>query len=141
MPQFPVADAGRLVGAGTGLEQHFALAFVVELDPALQHIDQLKLGLVPVGPRDEFAAGPRADDVGHGHAAGRLLDSQVAVVDEGTQAVRLELAAFRMTDAEFPILHPRLLHEFAANNKGAAAPLTDKRTPAISWPPPNWPLW
>ncbi len=43
-----VADARRLVHAGAGLEPDLADAFVVELDPAFEHVDQLHLQVVGV---------------------------------------------------------------------------------------------
>jgi len=46
--QLAVADAGRLVHAGAGPQAHDALAFVLALDPALEDVDELELGLVQV---------------------------------------------------------------------------------------------
>lgn len=57
MAQLAVADAGWLVHAVTGLQPHPALAFVVKLDPAPQHIDQLETGPVQVRLAAEVTAG------------------------------------------------------------------------------------
>jgi hypothetical protein len=43
-----VADARRLVEAGAGRHAHAADALVFEYRPALQHVDELHVDVVPV---------------------------------------------------------------------------------------------
>ena len=86
MAQLTVADAGRLVHAGACLQAHDTLAFVLELDPALEDVDQLEFGVVPVRLAGKLSAGRCADDMGIDAALGGGLDAEVAAFEEGAQA-------------------------------------------------------
>lgn len=82
VPDLTVANIRRLMDARSGFEPHSALAFVVELDPALEHVDQLKAGLVKVGLARELGAGGGPDDMGIHPPGCRLLDAQTTVLVE-----------------------------------------------------------
>lgn len=78
-----MTDARRLVHAVTCNQLQDTLAFVLELDQALEHVNQLELGAVQVRPAAEPGTRHRADDMGHHLAAGGLRDAQVAVLENG----------------------------------------------------------
>ena len=84
--ELAMADVGRLVHAGSSLQTHHALAFVLELDPALEHIDELKARLVKVRLARKLLAGGRTDDVSIDAPVGSRLDAEVTVLVERTQA-------------------------------------------------------
>src|SRR5208282_2834280 len=90
MVELGVADAGRLVHAGARPGDDLAHPFVVELHPALEHVIHLEVELVLVPAEAAMVALLGADDMGHGAAAGRLVDAEVAVLEAGSQAVALE---------------------------------------------------
>src|SRR3954470_12148818 len=100
MLELAVADARRLVEAAAGFHHHFADALVLELHPALEHVDELRLAVVRVPLAVRGFAGARADHVRHQLSAGRTLDAQVAVFEVAAQPAPLELGGFCVTDAE-----------------------------------------
>jgi hypothetical protein len=80
-----VLDAGRLMDARTRLQANDALPFVFELDPALQHVDELKLGAVQMRLAGKRRTARRPDHM-RGHAPlRRAFDAQIAVLEERTQ--------------------------------------------------------
>lgn len=70
------------------------MAFVLELNPALEHIDQLKSRAVPVRLAGKIFR-RRPDDVGIDLPGGGLLDTEIAVLKECAQAA-LENSPFGM---------------------------------------------
>ena len=78
-----MTNVRRLVDAGTGFESDHALAFVFELNPALENVDKLELGLVQVRLARKLLARRRADDMGVDSSLRRNLDPEVAVLVEG----------------------------------------------------------
>ena len=102
--QLAVTDARRLVHAVAGDQPHNTLAFVLELDPTLEHVDQLELGAVQVRLAAEPGARHRADDMGHHLAAGGLRDAQVAILEKRPQAA-LESGIGRMVDGKSLVCH------------------------------------
>src|SRR5215211_2831352 len=65
MPDLSVANLWWLMHTGTGLEPHDPLTLVLELNPALEDIHQLKGGLVEMGLAREFLACSCTDDVSY----------------------------------------------------------------------------
>lgn len=84
--QLAVADAGRLVYAGASLQAHCALALVLEFNPSLEKVDELKFSVVQMRLAGKFLLCRRAYDMGIDTALGGLSDSQVAVLEERSQA-------------------------------------------------------
>ncbi len=100
MGDFDVTDTGRLVHAGAGLDPDLADAFVVELDPALEHIEQLHLQVVSVPAAAAVLARLGADHVGADVPAGRRLDAEVAVLEEGPEPLALVLRILQVRNGE-----------------------------------------
>jgi hypothetical protein len=90
MPQFGMADAGRLMDAGAGLQQHVADTFVVELDPTLQHIHQLEGDVVMMPFAERRRPRNRADHVSDDRAVGRIENPQVPIFEERPETSSLE---------------------------------------------------
>src|SRR5512139_377125 len=86
VPELTMADARRLVHAGSGFEADASLPFVLELDPALEHVDELELGAMQVGLAGELGARGGADHVRGDAPLRRLLDAEIAVLEEGAKA-------------------------------------------------------
>jgi hypothetical protein len=61
VPQHSVADARRPVHARPGLQAHAPLAFVLKLDPALEHVDELEPGAIQMRLARKLGAGAGAD--------------------------------------------------------------------------------
>src|SRR4051794_35841901 len=61
---FVVFDSGRLMHAASRLGAHATDAFVVEIDPATDHVEHLKVELVEVCASHSRRARFRADHVG-----------------------------------------------------------------------------
>src|SRR6185295_19530969 len=100
MADLAVADARRLVEAAAGAHGDLAGAFVLEFDPALQHIDELHAAVVQVPLAARRLARPRADHVRHDLAARRALDAEVAVLEITAQSAARESGAPEMGDAD-----------------------------------------
>jgi hypothetical protein len=94
-----VPDRRRLIDTGTRVEADRALALVFEFDPALQNMNELKSGLVPVRRAGKFRTGRRADDVRDCGAAGGGLDPEIPVLEKRAQSA-LEARAARMADGK-----------------------------------------
>ena len=62
------------------------MAFVLELDAALQDVDELEVRPVQMRLAGELLAGGGPDDVGDDPAVGSLLDAEIAVLEERSQA-------------------------------------------------------
>src|SRR3546814_3040539 len=100
MAQFAVADARRLQHAGARAQHLLAAALVFEDNPAAGDIDHLERQVVPVPGGRAFLAGDGTDDMRAEAAAGRLRNAEVAVLEEGPEAVPREGAAVGMRHAE-----------------------------------------
>jgi hypothetical protein len=83
--EFAMTNLGRLMDARPGLEPNHTVTLVFELDPALQHIDKLKGGLVQMGLARELLPGCRADDMSLDASLRGFLDSEIAVFEERPQ--------------------------------------------------------
>ncbi len=99
MPQLAVANAGRLVHARTGLKAHHALTPVSELDPTLQDVDELELGLVQVRLAGKVFTCGGANDMDIHPTLGGALDTAVAIFVKRAQAA-LELGVFEVCSDE-----------------------------------------
>ena len=96
MGELAVANAWRLVEAGTGLHQHFADAFVLHLHPALQHVHELNVAIVPVPFAVRRCAWSRTDHVGDDLAARGAFDAKIAVLEVAAQSALDELRSCSM---------------------------------------------
>ena len=103
MAQLGVADAGWLMHAGAGFQKDVADAFVVELDPALQHVHQLEGHVVMVALADGRRAGNRPDHVRNDRAVGGVQDAEVPVFEEGPEPAPHEGRLVGMADRKFHI--------------------------------------
>jgi hypothetical protein len=82
--ELAVTDVRWLMDTCPGLEAYYALAFILELDPALEYVDKLELGFMKVGLARKLLARRGTDDM-RVHASLRSgLDSEVTVLVEGT---------------------------------------------------------
>jgi hypothetical protein len=108
-----VQDAGRLVHAVAGTQQELALALVPELDPALEHIDELEVEPVQMPSRAVLAGQGGTDDVRADPAAGRRFDAEIPIDEVGPQPVALEIGLVQPTHAELVDL-PRTLDRLGA---------------------------
>ena len=77
-----VANLGGLIDARSGFEAHPALTLVLELDPALQDVNELKDRLVLVRLAREFSPGGGPDDMGSDTSVGSRLDPEIPVLEE-----------------------------------------------------------
>jgi hypothetical protein len=84
--------------AASRLRAHAADAFVVELDPATDHVIHLEIEAVKVCAGDAFGAGFRADHVREHLAARRLPDAKITILEKRSQATRLEVRVAQVTD-------------------------------------------
>jgi hypothetical protein len=84
--ELSVSDAGRLMHTGPSLQTNNAVAFVLELDPSLQDVDELKARLVEVRLAGERLAGRCPNDVGVDSPLGCSLDAQVTILVERSKA-------------------------------------------------------
>src|SRR6185436_3601976 len=100
MSQLGVSDPGWLMHAGTGFEGDLADTFVVKLHPALQNIDHLEFDFMVMAFRMHLGIRLCANDMGHHCAVRGVANTQVAVLEEGTQTVVPELAGLEMVDGE-----------------------------------------
>ena len=100
MPQLAMANARRLVEAGPRLHHHAADAFVLEQHPALQHVDELHIGIVAMPFAMRRLAGSRADDVRDDFSFRRPLDAEIAILEIAAQSPALELSIARVRDVE-----------------------------------------
>jgi len=84
--ELAVADSRRLVEAAARLHPHLADALVLEQRPALEHIYELQLAVVPVPLSVRRPGGAGADDVRDDLAARGALDAEVAIFEVAAQA-------------------------------------------------------
>jgi len=75
--QLAVTNAWRLMDTRARFQPHDALAFVFELDPAFQDVDELELRSMKVRLARECLAGCGPNDVGVDSPVGRLFDTEV----------------------------------------------------------------
>jgi len=117
MAAFGVADAGRLVHAGARPSADPAHAFLVELDPALEHIEHLEFKLVLVPAEAAPRAWPSANDMGHGAASCGLGDAEVTILETGSQAADVECGVPGVGRRKFHPLRPlRSSHDYPPKN-------------------------
>ena len=88
----------QFIGTQAVSARHAFDTAALELHPAIQHVDELQLAVVPVPLAVRRLARAGADDVRHHPALGRLLDAEVAVLEVASQAALFEARAFQMTD-------------------------------------------
>src|SRR3954467_3511244 len=100
MPELAMADARRLVETAPGLHHHAPDALVLEQHPALQHVDELHIGIVAVPFAMRRLAGSRANDVRDDLALRRALDAEIAIFEVAAQAPALELSIACVRDVE-----------------------------------------
>jgi len=84
--ELAVADSGRLVEAAARLHPHLADALVLEQRPALEHIHELQLAVVPVPLALRRPGRAGADDVRDDLAARGAPDAEVAIFEVAAQA-------------------------------------------------------
>src|SRR5512147_2837206 len=91
MADCAVADARQLIEAAAGFHAHAADALVLEHRPALEHVDELHVAVVPVPLPVRRLAWASADYVRHHLAARRAPDAEVAILEIVAQAPLGEL--------------------------------------------------
>jgi len=96
MPDFPVPDAGRLKDAGPFPQNVFSLAFVLEQNPSLGHIDHLEIELMRVPGAFRMPAWYGPDDMGAELGLCGSLDAKITVFKKSAQALALESATIGM---------------------------------------------
>jgi len=84
--ELAVADSGRLVEAAARLHLHLADALVLEQRPALEHVHELQVAVVPVPLAVRRLGRAGADDVRDDLAARGALDAEVAIFEVAAQA-------------------------------------------------------
>jgi len=75
------------------------MAFIVEFDPALEHVHELKRRAMQVGLARKRCTGCRANYVRHDLPLGRHFDAKIAVLEKRAQAA-LEMRVARVADGE-----------------------------------------
>src|SRR5262245_29304052 len=100
MRELAVADARRLVEARARAHRDVADALVLELHPALQHVDELDVAVVGVPLAVRCLPRPGADDVGDHLAARRAFDAEVAVLEVAAEAAPHEPRLGAVADVE-----------------------------------------
>jgi len=84
--ELAVADSRRLVEAAPRLHLHLADALVLEQRPALEHVHELQVAVVPVPLAVRRLGRAGADDVRDELAARGAPDAEVAVFEVAAQA-------------------------------------------------------
>jgi len=84
--ELAVADSGRLVEAAACLHLHLADALVLEQRPALEHVHELQVAVVPVPLAVRRLGRAGADDVRDDLASRGALDAEVAIFEVAAQA-------------------------------------------------------
>ena len=110
MPQFPVADARRLVHTRTRFQPNRALPFVFKLDPALEHIDQLKLGDMQMRLARKLMPPSGADHTGRDTPLRGLIEPQITVLKKRAHTA-LELRIFGVRHHKTLRCHRHLLRD------------------------------
>src|SRR3546814_4332299 len=87
MLDLAMPDPRRLQHAVAGAQRAPALPLVFEGGPALQDVHRLEVEGVGVPLRHRMLAGNGADDMGVIPAVGRVLDAEIAVLEELAQAI------------------------------------------------------
>src|SRR5262245_60970884 len=95
-----VADARRLVETSAGAHRALPDALVLELHPALEHVDELHVAVVVVPLAVRCLARQRLDHVRDHLAAGGTFDAEVAISEVAAQAASLELRPRAVADVE-----------------------------------------
>src|SRR6185503_7763454 len=103
MREFAMADARRLVEAGSGFHQHLADALVLHPDPALYHVDELHVAVVIMPVPVRCLARPRTDDVSDRPAARGALDAEVAVLEVSAQPAPREFRGPEVAYGKLPL--------------------------------------
>jgi len=100
MSEFAVANGRRLMHARSGFEADDAVAFVFELDPSFQHIHELKGRSVQMRLTGEGVSLCGANQMRIDATVGRLLDSEIAIFEEGPEpALELRVPGVRRDKA------------------------------------------
>src|SRR5437868_925128 len=104
-----VNDALRLQPGVAGIHGVDAVPFDLGFDHALEHVDHLEFALMGVLLRDDLgiALADKADHMGERHAAGGVLDAEVAIMRVGPKSIGLEGVGAQMACYEF-VLAARL---------------------------------
>src|SRR5579859_7765042 len=133
MRKLCVLYRGRLMHAGAGFQGHFADPFVMKFHPALEHIHHLEFDFMMVAFRLRMQARLGPDDVRDDATVGRVADAQVAILEEGAQAIVPEFAGIGVAYREFvAVVHDstpvagddatimdRTVRDFSSGNAGA----------------------
>lgn len=100
VPDFPMPDARRLVEARSRLHQNFANAFVFKFGPALQHVHELHVAIMPVPFTVGRFAGQGTDHMAHHFSSRGASDAQVAILEVAAQPL-FKARPSRMAHSEF----------------------------------------
>jgi len=126
MSEFAVANGRRLMHARSGFEADDAVAFVFELDPSFQHIHELKGRSVQMRLTGEGVSLCGANQMRIDATVGRLLDSEIAIFEEGPEPALREwrrALAQKQGVPAFRIMSDRVLIAIAQNQPRSAAEL------------------
>lgn len=114
MADFAVLYARRLVDTRPRHQRDPADALILEFDPALENIDDLKVAFMVMPPGDRLISGA-AYDMGDDIAIGGVLDSQVLVFKERSQAAfkpGIFLVNDRKTLGQAPVFPSAIVRPF-----------------------------
>src|SRR5687767_15131237 len=126
-----MANRMRLIHARSCFEAHAALPFVLELDPALQHVDELEFGTMQVGFSGEGRARHGTNDVRYDSTARGAFDAQVAILEERAQAA-LEVGIACVGDGEVLRRHLPILFAVSFRSRPPSDPRRGRQASAIA---------